>query len=208
MENSVLSIDICETIIDMCHDSWEWEWGRDSYQTWCNTSLVCSDWVPRSRLNLLHEVRLRRTSDVYNLLRTLLVYPHLAGLITKLSLYSLQDEYIPFAHPTFARLLTNCKVLDFGSASWHRYPPRYAATYLRGFSEVVQLTIRVAPCTFCAIMRFIWDLPALEDLRLIIYDGANYTFPQPVSAPDSSSYNTLKSVTIVVRIFEDEYARF
>ena len=83
MNDSLLPIEICEHIIDSCRP-WHsyWSLRRQSYGTWHQTALVCSAWLPRSRINLLYEVVLSDASDIDLLLRTLRLTPLDAGVIS------------------------------------------------------------------------------------------------------------------------------
>ena len=85
MNNSLLPIEICEHIIDSCREQDKYWLRQESYGTWCQTALVCSAWLSRSRLNLLYEVVLQDASAVDLLLRTLQEAPHFADIVVRLT---------------------------------------------------------------------------------------------------------------------------
>ena len=174
MNNCLLPIELCEHIIDSCRvTGLRMNRSLGSYSTWCQTALVCSAWLPRSRLNLLYDVELRRASTVDLLLRTLQDTPRLAHLVVTLSVESGASQrsgYIPFARMPFPFLLKNCVVLDLSRVNWSMYPPRYAATGLRTWSGIVELRLKLqskgTSVTVQDIFRFIWSLPRLQYLHL------------------------------------------
>ncbi|KAI0723359.1 hypothetical protein C8Q76DRAFT_392590 [Earliella scabrosa] len=87
MNNSLLPVEVCEYIIDLCYNKSLRGifFLPGSYTAWRQTALVCSAWLPRSRLNLLYKVELRNGRDVDLLLRTLQGAPHLADLVVRLT---------------------------------------------------------------------------------------------------------------------------
>ncbi|KAI0710620.1 hypothetical protein C8Q76DRAFT_798167 [Earliella scabrosa] len=80
MNNSLFPIEVCEYIIDSCRAGLRGG-SNVSYATWCQTALVCSAWLPRSRFNLFYEVELTADSHVGLLLRTLQETPHFADMV-------------------------------------------------------------------------------------------------------------------------------
>ena len=112
MNDSRLPIEICEHIIDFCREPPDNSWfSRTSYHTLRQTALVCSAWLPRSRLNLFYEVFLRDASNVDLLLRTLQETPHFADMVVRLTIRG-DDRYVPFARMPLPLLLKNCAALD------------------------------------------------------------------------------------------------
>ncbi|KAI0704580.1 hypothetical protein C8Q76DRAFT_178147 [Earliella scabrosa] len=173
MNNSRLPVEICEHIIDSCRETYS-PWVRGgAYPTWRETALVCSAWLPRSRVNLFHEVFLYATSDVDLLLRTLQEAPHFADLVIRLMIhhrYGDSKEYVPFARMPLPRLLKNCVVVDLSLVDWDLYPPRYADTCLYAWSRIVHLRLRVQSSVLRGCLRFIWSLRQLQYLVLSWYN--------------------------------------
>lgn len=174
MDHSRFPTETCEQIIDACYvdDDRSTEDRRvmdpNCYRVWCRTALVCSTWLPRSRLNLLHETILEKASHVDLLLRTLHGAPYLAQLITRLRVVNDDNTYVPFARPPLPRLLKNCVALDLYSSDWTAYPPRYAGTDLIAMSSmgIVELYIALSSATTLSLLRFIPSLVKLRKLSL------------------------------------------
>ena len=167
MNNSLLPIEICEHIIDSCRNPWHYYIPRrDSYAIWLRTALVCSAWLPTSRLNLLYEVVLWDASNVDLLLRTLQERPHFADMVNRLTAASERRRYVPFAQRPLPQLLKKCVALDLSEINWGHYPPRYADTGLNRWSGIVELRIWLETSILRTTIRFIWSLHQLRTLRL------------------------------------------
>ncbi|KAI0710615.1 hypothetical protein C8Q76DRAFT_623838 [Earliella scabrosa] len=166
MNNSLLPIEICEHIIDSCRPRKGYLLRRESYGTWRQTALVCSFWLPRSRLNLFYEVVLRDASEVDLLLQTLQEAPHLADMVIRLTVHADNKIYVPFARMPLPLLLKKCVALYLYSMNWRAYPPRYADTGFYPWSRIVELRLYVELRILRAGVRFIWSLPHLRTLRL------------------------------------------
>ena len=158
----IVPIDVCEAIIDYCASHW-YDAPR-GYEFWLATSQVCRAWHPRSRANLLYEVRLSREAHVDLLRRTLDENPMLSDLIYRISLQS--PTYIPLSHLP-PRLYRTCKALDFDRVYWTgRYPAGYFHSVIRQFSGLVELSLDTYGLAVSSVLRFVWSLPALRSLTL------------------------------------------
>ena len=197
MDDSLLPIEICEQVIDACH--WT-EWLRSSsYVVWRRTAVVCTAWLARSRVNLFHHVVLEREWHVDLLLRTVLQTPHLADLVVMLSVSPVSGAYIPFARMPLPRLLTRCAVLHLENVDWWQYPPLYVDTGLRPhWSGITKLRIRMRHRVFSAILRFLWSLPALQDLYLWCDSIAGMRALGSLRARKPNACHNLKSLALEV----------
>ena len=166
MNNSLLPIEIYEHIIDSCREQDKYRLRQESYGTWCQTALVCSAWLPRSRLNLLCEVVLQDASAVDLLLRTLQEAPHFADIVVRLTVNAQNNRYVPFARMPLPLLLKKCVALELWFINWDMYPPRYADTGLYPWSGIVELGLDLEWCILRAGVRFIWSLRYLRTLCL------------------------------------------
>ncbi|KAI0710596.1 hypothetical protein C8Q76DRAFT_738028, partial [Earliella scabrosa] len=167
MNNSRLPIEIWEHIIDSCRKPQDW-YERMWYHTWRQTALVCSAWLPRSRLNLLYEVELSDASDVDLLLRTLQEAPHFADMVHRLSVNTYIKSYQPLARMPLVLLLKNCVALRLYDTDWAEiYPSRHADRFLHPWSgRIVELRLAICSGALRTIIRFIWSLHHLQDLWL------------------------------------------
>ena len=206
MDNSRLPIDVCEHIIDECYEvGTRWY----SYPVWRHGTLVCSAWLPRSRLNLFHEVFICGESHVDLLVRTLLTAPQYADLVVRVTVNSDgYGSYVPFARMPLSRLLKKCVALDLSTIKWSKYPPRYADTGLRSWSSLMELKIKIKHKVLRGVLRFVWSLPELQTLDL----RCNDTMITKVDTLGSSavrfnlktgSCNKLR--TLILRVCDLEY---
>ncbi|KAI0710533.1 hypothetical protein C8Q76DRAFT_66383 [Earliella scabrosa] len=175
MDHSRLPIDVCEDIIDACYEP-PTAGLPESYSHWCATALVCSDWSPRSRFNLLYEVILYDEYQVDLLLRTLEDRPSYADLITRFAVSTLYTgDCVPFSRVPLLVRLKNCTVLDLWDIDWRLYPRRYIEASFLPWSRsgIVMLYIETTTISDAmvlrAIVRSIWSLHRLE--TLYIYHG-------------------------------------
>ena len=169
MNNSRLPIEICEHIIDSCPQPRDESWFRQPwYHPWRQTALVCSAWLPRSRLNLLYEVVLQDVSDVDLLLRTLQEAPHFADMVLRLSVNIHSKSHQPIARMPLVLLLKNCVGLCLYHTYWaEMYPSRYADRFLHPWSgRIVELRLAICSGALRTIIRFIWSLHHLRYLWL------------------------------------------
>ncbi|KAI0710624.1 hypothetical protein C8Q76DRAFT_738139, partial [Earliella scabrosa] len=169
MNNSRLPIEICEHIIDSCRKPQDEYWFRQSwYHPWPQTALVCSAWLPRSRLNLLYEAFLRNASDVDLLLRTLQEAPHFADMVLRLRVYPRRNSYQPLAQMRLVLLLKNCVALSLYHTNWaEMYPSRHTDRFLHPWSgRIVELRLEISSGALRTIIRFIWSLHHLQTLWL------------------------------------------
>ncbi|KAI0704593.1 hypothetical protein C8Q76DRAFT_752181 [Earliella scabrosa] len=168
MNNSRLPVEICEHIIDSCRERQNYWLRPASYVTWRQTALVCSAWVPRSRLNLLYEVELTDASDVDLLLRTLQEAPRFADMVLRLSIDTNNKNYHSLAQMPLVLLLKNCVALLLYHTSWAKmYPSRHADRFLHPWSSrIVELQLEICSRALRTIIRFIWSLRHLQNLWL------------------------------------------
>lgn len=180
MDQGRLPIDVCERVIDMIttgsHHS------RTFYPLYlndlCACALTCSDWLPRSRLNLYRQVRIRERNDLDRFSETILVdQPFLANLVQELVLGHPPEKkertgYVPFAEIALVHALRNVRVLTLSNFNWHALHHQYhreAAQY-----PVVELNIIGG--SFNALpdlLRVIWAFQQLRSLTLIDVEVGN-----------------------------------
>ncbi|KAI0751914.1 hypothetical protein C8Q80DRAFT_606378 [Daedaleopsis nitida] len=164
MQQSPLPVEVCERILDAGYRPYRLRAnghypGPGAYDTWRQTALVCSAWLPRSRRNLLHEVELRSAAHVDRLLRTLLRdddsafgfspgrgssgreheyervrgrrgSARLADIVVRVTVDT-QDAYVPFTRMPLPRLLRNCTAYDLSRVDWGaHYPSRLVDAFL------------------------------------------------------------------------------
>lgn len=170
MLTSRLPIDICENIVDACHES-PGGWLRESsYPVWIRTAMVCSDWLPRSRFNLFQHIEIRIAAHLDLLFRTLSEKPYVAQLILEVEISPREKECIPFVRLLHPLILTRCVrvYLHLHHTNWRALPARYADTSLypcHGWG-LTHLSITFGSANSTAILRFIYTLPLLRMLRL------------------------------------------
>ena len=167
MENALLPIDICETIIDTCYNSeHHGAIARNTdYAILLSCALVCSAWVPRTRFNLLRRVVLMNPTHLDLLLRTLSGDPTLPDLILEVTVLS-SHGYIPFASLRARQFFRACRRLELRFSSWSmHYPPTYWRSVAQ-FPTIVALDMSTAGLSVSSILHLIWAFPVLRILRL------------------------------------------
>ena len=128
MDNSILSLDICERILD-AFQSYSYAKSTDNrqggaYATWCHTALVCVAWVSRSRSNLLYDVVLSQRVQSFLLWRTLSRKPELSTLIVRLAMCATAtDELFPFEQILLSHRLPKCQSFRLIDVSRTSYSP-------------------------------------------------------------------------------------
>ena len=206
--NSLLPTEICEHIIDSCRETYS-PWVRGgAYPTWRETALVCSAWLPRSRINLFYEVDL---SDAYNVdlfLRTLQEAPHFADMVLGLGVDT-SKGYQLLARMPFVLLLKNCVGLCLYTTGWaEMYPSRHADRFLHPWSgRIVDLRLGICNRALRSIIRFIWSLHHLQNLWLWWESNRFNTKWRPVL--QAGKCHSLRSLTFEVRniLFHASVAR-
>ena len=174
MDNAFFPIEVCEDIIDNCYNvlhNWQGSSKdfKESYGTLRACALVCGAWFPRSRYNLLHEVRLGSFDHVDLLLRLLTRKPQLATLVTAIIIIA--TDYVPFARVPLPRLLPSCRrfvIVDIPSPlrwSWNKYPPGYSRS-ISDFRGLTELGLTVDGLSTPELFGIIWSLPLLTCLEL------------------------------------------
>ncbi|KAI0710538.1 hypothetical protein C8Q76DRAFT_737771 [Earliella scabrosa] len=214
MQQSRLPIDVCEHIIDACYRPVDPRLYK-SYKVLRHASLVCSAWLPRSRLNLYYYVDLnwgfRTRRMVLNLfMRTLQENPHYGGLVRIFEM--VDDASDPAGTPSIYRLpklLSNCVAL-YLTPEWHDYSPRYIDTMLCAWSRlgIVKLSIMFdnssTPSMVRRFLRFLGLLRQLEDLTWIVHEtiarlkGMRWQWP----TIKSDRCEKLRSLTLVRLYYE------
>ncbi|KAI0704587.1 hypothetical protein C8Q76DRAFT_178246 [Earliella scabrosa] len=214
MNNSRLPIEICEHIIDSCREPQDEYWYRRIwYHPWCQTALVCSAWLPRSRMNLLYEVFLRDASGVDLLLRTLQEAPHFADMVLRLGVDTYSNSYQPLAQMPLVLLLKNCVSLRLYGTNWAvMYPSRHADRFLRPWSgRIVDLRLNFCSRALRTIIRFIWSLHHLQNLWLWWYENMGSSRLITKWRPDvqAGKCHSLRSLKFEVRniVFHASVAR-
>ena len=203
MNNNLIPLEIWEHIIDSCRVETH-EYGlRRSYRTWRQTALVCSAWLPRSRLNLLYDVELRHASDVYLLLRTLQEAPHLADLVVRLAVGHM-EQYVPFAWMPLPLLLKKCVALSLPYTDWAEvYSPRHPDGFLYPWSgRIVELRLHISSSTLRTMVRLIWSMYQLQDLYLWWTENTARLTRTPIVWPGlkAGKCQSLRSLVFEVRL--------
>ncbi|KAI0704583.1 hypothetical protein C8Q76DRAFT_752146 [Earliella scabrosa] len=214
MNSSRLPIEICEHIIDSCREPHNEYWyGRLWYHTLRQTALVCSAWLPRSRLNLFCEVELWDASDVDLFLRTLQEAPHFADMVLRLSVNTNSKSYQPLARMPLVLLLKNCVGLRLYHTDWaEMYPSRHADRFLHPWSgRIVELRLPICSGALRTIIRFIWSLHHLQNLWLWWYGYEESSRLITKWRPDvqAGKCHSLRSLKLEVRniVFHASVAR-
>ncbi|KAI0793672.1 hypothetical protein C8Q74DRAFT_523330 [Fomes fomentarius] len=169
MHTSRLPIEICEHVIDSCYknpDKYRLHGGP--YRIWCETALVCYDWLPRTQLNLFRDIEIRSASQLDLLLRTLSDTQHLADLVYGVRFAPCESEYIPFARLLNPQLLKNCIRLNLVNIAWKALPPRYADRSLYPWRNlgIVHFAIELEQGCCASVLHFLYTLPLLQELTL------------------------------------------
>ncbi|KAI0788388.1 hypothetical protein C8Q74DRAFT_1349805, partial [Fomes fomentarius] len=173
MHTSRLPIEICEHVIDACyHDPDEYDWlHRTSYRTWCQTAVVCYDWLPRSQLNLFHNIEILSASQLDLLLRTLSDTPNLADLVSGVKIASFKSEYMGFPRLLNPQLLRNCIRVDLFGIPWQVFPSRYADRILYPWRNrgLTHFSMELEQGCCASVLRFLYTLPRLQKLTLMAW---------------------------------------
>ncbi|KAI0751929.1 hypothetical protein C8Q80DRAFT_607350 [Daedaleopsis nitida] len=181
MENCLVPIEVCERVIDACYQpenlrGWRTRVVTSSYFTWQQTALVCSAWLARSRLNLLHEVVLCSTTQVDLLIRTLLddvpagnsTGHRLADVVVCMTVHA-WDAYVPFTRMPLQSMLCKCVTYNLAEIGWRdHYPLRLIDAFMSSLwgKGIISLQISLERGLLFAVMHLIWALPMLQDLEL------------------------------------------
>ncbi|RDX49589.1 hypothetical protein OH76DRAFT_518280 [Lentinus brumalis] len=159
MDNSLLPIQVCETIIDSCDRSFV------DYTTLRSCALTCTAWLPRSQLNLYHSVKLIGPRKLELLLQTLRAHRYLCGFVRELEVGSFAEQpYVPFAQLFIVQNLRNLERLTLW-LDWDGYPPHF-------YKFVAQLRLRTLRLfgifrTTRDLLQLVW---ALKGLRSLVVD--------------------------------------
>ena len=184
MDDAPLPIEVCESIIDYCHNIPHRWWDtpaifKETYDTLRACTLVCSAWFPRSRRNLLRDVRLGSFDHVHLLLRLVTEKPRLAGLVTAIVIVG--GKYVPFARFPLPGLLPNCRRLTVTQFPqywrWNVYPPGYSRS-ISDFRWLTELELTIDRLSAPELFHIIWSLPLLCSLELVDNFGSHRRITQ------------------------------
>ncbi len=159
MDNSLLPIKVCENIMDSC------DWSFVDYTTLRSCALTCTAWLPRTRLNLYHSVKLIGPRKLELLLRTLRAHRYLCSFVRDLEVGSSAEQpYVPFAQLFIVQNLRHLERLTLW-LDWDGYPPHF-------HKFVAQLRLRALRLfgifrTTRSLLQLVW---ALKDLRSLVVD--------------------------------------
>ncbi|KAI1789442.1 hypothetical protein LXA43DRAFT_1021054 [Ganoderma leucocontextum] len=158
MDDTLLPIDVCKNIIDHCEFRQDFEQSPEvNYETLLACALVCSAWFPRSRRNLLRDVRLHNFDHVDLLWRLFKEHPRLVDLVT--AVHITPFAYVPFARFPLSRPLRHCRHLTINPVNWSSiYPPGYCRS-ISGFRELTELVLGVSGLSAPEIFHIVWSLP-------------------------------------------------
>ncbi|KAI0762219.1 hypothetical protein C8Q74DRAFT_1371310 [Fomes fomentarius] len=187
MVNSRLNIDVYAHIIDLCYDDTSSRWLHESsYPTWLRTSLVCSDWLPRSQFNIFRDVEIRRGKQYNLLLRTISASPHLADLIVSVKISSRTKRHIgnTFDQLLHPRCLKNCRHIDLDDIEWRHYPAQFADTSLSaiGGMQITRLCVAVDAGSCGAVITLLYSLPLLQHLTCRVNTKRDVQIPKEALA--------------------------
>ncbi|KAI0676067.1 hypothetical protein C8Q78DRAFT_367116 [Trametes maxima] len=200
--------EICETVIDWCHQAiYSAVWIPEIqavYDVLLSCCLACRIWLPRSRLNLYSVIMLRTYDQVGLFLKTVIAHPFLADFVHTLHVryYYTSDlgvpiqeaeckpedgcGYVPFAHPGLVQNLRNLRSLVLGPVlMWDAFPPGYHRL-ISGW-PITELRLSVWFQSLTHLFHLVWAFPNLERLHLV-----RLLFRQrPLSDAEYARINTL-----------------
>ncbi|KAI0356558.1 hypothetical protein OH77DRAFT_210713 [Trametes cingulata] len=178
MDSARLPVEVCERIIDTCLGSWQSALygpqpipAQDS-ATLVACSLTCQAWLPRSRINLYHDVRLGTPDDLTLFVRTIREGAWLAELVRRVNVFpppaaesdsKAKDTYLSFAQGFLVRHLRRLNVLLLG-VDWSHYPPTYHSLVARLPIKELHLACRFRKVS--SLFRLVWSFPDLRSLSL------------------------------------------
>ena len=159
MDNCLLPIQVCETVIDLCERTLE------GYATLLACALTCTAWLPRSRLNLYHSVKIIGPSKLELLLQTLRAHRYLCDFVRELEVGADAEEpYVPFAQPFMTHNLRRLERVTLW-VDWDGYPPQFQ----RFVAHLRIRTLRLFG-TFRSTRELFQLVWALKDLRSLVLD--------------------------------------
>ncbi|KAI0711484.1 hypothetical protein C8Q76DRAFT_59982 [Earliella scabrosa] len=187
MENCLLPIELCEHIIDSLYEppssrssSTAGSTSTEAVRQWCQTSLVCSAWLPRSRSKLYNEVRLTSGTQVDLLIRTLKEAPHYAASVTRLVVQPDHVRvYVPFARTLLPQLCQNVTSLQLSSSIWRTCPPRLVETTFRVWSPRI-MDLDIDLCEAKALPSTLSLITSLRKLRKLSLTSSRTFVPDEI----------------------------
>lgn len=188
MENSRLPIEVCERVIDEClHLDWP------HHETLGACALTCSQWLPRSRYNLYHELRLQVSKKASSIVDTFTARPELAEHVRVIDICP-SGRYVPLTQVLSLPALKKCQRLKMDIAPLRGFPPRYVQNclipLLTKFVNVVELDCTVKLTTAIDIFHVIWAMPQLLWCRFNSVDTSKLA---------ASSLDNLKKMALKIK---------
>ncbi|KAI0788386.1 hypothetical protein C8Q74DRAFT_677944 [Fomes fomentarius] len=171
MDTSHLPIEICEHVIDACYEDPDKYWLHGtSYQTWCQTAVVCYDWLPRSQLSLCCDIEICSVSQLDLVLRTLSDALHLADLVFGVKITPVKRVYMGLPRLLNPQLLRNCIRVDLFEIPWEVFPSRYADRILYPWRNrgLTHFSMELEQGSCASILRLLYTLPRLQMLTLTV----------------------------------------
>ncbi len=171
MVNSRLPLEVCEHIIDECYEELPlcrfFESPMRLYCTWLCTALVCSDWLPRTRYNLFHDVVMHSDSK---LLHTLSSSPHLATLVIQVIVLSYNHQLCA----SYSRLLDRKLLTNRIHVALRLQPEGFPALSRRHINiifypfrtSLTRLSVTLHMHSSSSFFLLIYTLPLLQELYL------------------------------------------
>lgn len=189
MENSRLPIEVCERVIDECFD---FDWPDRETLRAC--ALTCSDWLPRSRYNLYHELRIQDSEAAGSIVDTFTARPELAEHVRVICMLCYY-HYVPCTQVLSLPSLKKCQRLEMNIFPLDGFPPRYEQNclfpLLTKFESVVELGFTIwSTASFIGIFHVIWAMPQL--LRCNLYHADTLTLA-------ASSLDNLKKTALKIK---------
>lgn len=165
MENSRLPIEVCERVIDEC---FYFDWRPDRNETLRACALTCSAWLPRSRYNLYHELRVRDSKSAGSIVDTLTARSELAEHVRVIDVWL--GSYASLTQVLSLPLLKKCQRLEI-NINWDNFPPRYVQNclvpLLTKFESVVELNFTAwSAASAVDFFHIIWAMPQLLSCKL------------------------------------------
>ena len=161
MSACCLPLEILEIAIDMLGR------GTGSYASLCACALTCTDWLPRSRLNLYYDVTLSDDEALSLFVRTLSHNPPLGLLVRQFCVgSSAHASYLSFAQGILVRCMRNLRSLTLW-VDWHNYPPKFHQ--LVSQLPIKELHLQREFQSIGRLFQLLWVLSGLESVNLGLF---------------------------------------
>ncbi|KAI0706025.1 hypothetical protein C8T65DRAFT_234447 [Cerioporus squamosus] len=185
MQNSRLSIELCELVIDFIQEPgpwWDLTWWmlQNDPAILVKYTCICSAWLPRARRVLYHTIKFRKPSQVDLFIRSITENPSLANAVHDLIITPKGERtYIPFVHHTLVTRLRRLRTLMFYFDCGQKwvFPPRHHE--LVAMLPVTNLVIMYPSDdhrVWSGVFRLIYSLRNLQALH--IYGPTSYGKPR------------------------------